>query len=86
VQPRHMGTSIGQAIQDPLPPDDYARIKSGQKGNAAPRRSLSLDHRGPSKELFLRRESYIGVPAGVWTNASPKALARRIKLWTTWSR
>jgi hypothetical protein len=27
-----VGTSIRKSSQDTLPPDDYARIKSGQKG------------------------------------------------------
>jgi hypothetical protein len=44
--------------------------ESGKKGKkSAPRGCVSLNNWGPSKELFLRRDRYVGVPAGVWTNA-----------------
>jgi len=69
VQTRSVCAIIGKSSQDTRLNADCAGTNPAENSKtSAPRDRLSLDHGGPAKELFLRREGDIGVPAGVWTN------------------
>jgi hypothetical protein len=70
VQTRSVWAIIGKSSQDTRLDADGAGTNPAEKSKkSAPRGSVSLDNRGPSKELFFGHDHYAGVPIGVWTNA-----------------